>query len=290
MPCSKCGVLQPILPTVPDKMNLFLSQLKPALNLCSKNKGFFLLSVLIDIIFFFVIILINYFSLLAMKAHITKFADLVQDSLIELGMSNTTQGISPALFRTPEIMGVYHEILKYLVILIVLVLASWIVLQGLNWFIANRLIRKIKFREYALKFIPHTLFAFLCFMIIILIMLRLVAYSTFEFLPLIGTSGARIITLLLIWVLAYFVFISYSTVPKMSCRDLMKFGIKNYRQILPAHLLVSFALLVLAYITVFIIRFNYYAPFVFAVLILFPVAAYGRIYIVVVINKVLKRG
>ena len=271
-------------------MKLFLSQLKPALNLCCKNRGFFLLTVLLDIIFFFVVILINYFSLLAMKEYITKFTDLVQASLVEIGMSNTTQGISPGMFRTPEIMGVYHQILKYLIILVVLVLVSWIVFKGINWFIANRLIRKVNFKEYALKFIPHTLFAFLCFMIIILIMLRLVSYATFEFLPLIGTSGARILTFLLIWVLAYFVFISYSSIPKMSCRDIVKFGLKNYRQVLPAHLLISFVLLMLAYITVFIIRFNYYAPFVFGILVFFPVAAYGRIYIVVVINKVLKRG
>lgn len=270
--------------------NLFLSQLRPVLKLCYKNKAVFLASVMLDIILFFVLLFANYFTLTAMQEHITKFADLVQAGMLELAASNTTQGISPAMFKTPEIMAVYHQVLKYLLMLVIIALVSWIVFKGINWYLANRLIRKVNLKEFARKFISHTLLAFVCFAIINLLMLRMIAYSTFEFLPLIGASGSRLLAFVLVLVLAYFVFISYSLIPNTTCKKLARFAVKNYKQILPAHLLVSFALIILAYITVYIIRFNYYAPFIFALLVFFPAMTYGRIYIVVVINKVLKRG
>ncbi len=264
-----------------------LSQLKPALKLCYKNKGFFLLSCFIDTLFFLVILGLQYVFIVGVKDYAVEFIDIMQESVAGLAQENFTM-ISPDLLKTPELMGVYHMIIKYAVIFILAVFLAWIIFKGFNWFIANRLIKKVKPKQFILRFIRHSILAFISLFVIFVVMMRLISYSTSSFLPLVSDTGSRVIVLALVWILAYFVAISYST--NLTCRDLIKSGIKHYKELVPAHLLVFLGFILLSYLTVEIIEFNFWAPVIFALLITIPFVTYGRIYILVVVNKVLKRG
>ncbi|MBW3002179.1 hypothetical protein KY338_03410 [Candidatus Woesearchaeota archaeon] len=266
---------------------LFLSQLKPAFNLCKKNKGFFLLSCFIDLVFFLILLAVNYFFLMSVKDFIVGFIDAVQENFAGVLEKNLTV-ISPGMIKTPELMSAYHLILKYVVVFVLIALLVWIVFKGINWFIANRLIRKVKPGDFIKRFIAHTFLACICLFIIMVIATNLVAYSSSSFLPLFGSTTARFITLVLIWLLSYFLAVSYST--NLTCKELMKAGIKHYKELVPAHLFIFIGFLLLSYLTVESIKLDFWAPVFFALIITIPFVTYGRIYIVVVVNKVLKRG
>ncbi|MBW3004521.1 hypothetical protein KY310_01705 [Candidatus Woesearchaeota archaeon] len=268
-------------------MKLFLSKLKPALKLCYKNKGFFLLSCFIDAVFFLVLLAMNYVFLVGVKDYVTEFIDVAQVEIQTMAQDNFTV-MSPALLKSQELLAPYHMIIKYAVVFILAAFLAWIIFKGLNWFIANRLIRKVKPKEFAKRFIIHTILAFLCLIIIFIILMRLISYSSFSFLPLISDTGARVLALLLIWILAYFLAISYST--NLSCKELTRAGIKHYKELVPAHLVIFIGFLLLSYLTVEVIKYHYWAPVFVALFVTIPFVTYGRIYIVVVVNQVLKRG
>jgi len=269
---------------------LFISQLKPVLRLCYKKKELFLLSMFFDLSFFAALLVIHYFVLVAVKEHVFKFMDVMQKTLGEAVSAEAVSQVSPELLKTPEMLAVYHTIAKYFIILLLGVLLSWLVFKGINWYIANRMIRKVNTQKFALKFIGYTILASICIVILFAITIKLISYSTFAFLPLIGIFADRIIFFLLVWVLAYFVFIAYSLIPETDCRKLCRFAVRNYRKIVPAHLLLLVMLSFITFITVWSININYWAPFILGLFILLPAFTYGRIYIVVVVNKVLKRG
>ena len=266
---------------------LFLSQLKPVLRLCYKNKGVFLLSCLLDTVFLAVLLAIQYVFIIGVTDYVTELMDIMQESMAGLAQENLT-AISPDLLKTPELMNVYHIIIKYVVIFILAAFLAWIIFKGLNWFIANRLVKQVKPKQFILRFIRHSILAFISLFVIFVILMRMVSYSTSSFLPLFDSTSARFFALALVWLLAYFVALSYST--DLPCRQLIKTGIRHYKELVPAHLLIFLGFVLLSYLTVWVIRFNYWAPVIFALLITIPFVTYGRIYILVVINKALKRG
>lgn len=266
---------------------LFLSQLKPALKLCYKNKGLFILSCFLDTVFFLALLAVNYVFLMSIKDYVVEFVDVVQENFAGVIENNMTV-VSPEMVKTPELMSIYHSIIKYLVVFILAAFLAWLVFKGLNWFIANRLIRKVKPKDFTKRFIAHTLLACICLFVILVIATNLAAYSSSSFLPLFGSTTAKVLSLVLVWVLAYFLAISYST--NLSCKELTRFGIKHYKELVPAHLFIFIGFILLSYLAVESIKINFWAPVFFALFITIPFVTFGRFYIVVVINKVLKRG
>jgi len=267
--------------------SIALSQLKPALELCKKNKGFFLLSCFLDLVFFLALLAVNYVFLMSIKDYVVEFVDVVQKNFAGVLENNLTM-VSPEMVKTPELMSIYHAIIKYLVVFVLIALLAWLVFKGINWFIANRLIRKVKPKDFIKRFIAHTLLACICLFIILVIATNLAAYSSSSFLPLFGSTTAKVLSLVLVWVLAYFLAISYST--SLSCKKLTRFGIKHYKELVPAHLFIFIGFFLLSYLTVESITLNFWAPVFFALLITIPFVTFGRFYIVVVVNKALKRG
>lgn len=268
-------------------MNL-LPYLKQALNLCCKNKGLFVLSCFIDAVFFLVLVGIHYFMLINVKGHVMMFMDIMQENLANLAGENVTF-VSPAMLKSAELVEVYHVLLKYALIFAFLLLVTWMIFKGLNWFIANRVVRKIQFMDFARKFIIHTLLAFVCAILIFIIMMQLISYATSSYLPLVGETGARVISLFLIWLLAYFTAIAYALEPA-TCKNITRSGFKHYKVLVPVHLFVFIGFILLSYLAVESIKINFWAPVIVALLITIPFITFGRFYIVVVVNKLLKRG
>lgn len=263
-----------------------LSHLKPAFELSKKNKGLFVISCFVDVVFFLVLVAVHYVVFVGMQEYVLRFVDAVEESLGSIAQKDIA-AVSPDLLNTPEIASAYHMILKYMVVLVLLSFLAWLVFKGINWFIANKIVRKVKIKDFIKQFLISSLLAFVCAFVIAVVAGRLIAYGSFSFLPLIGSSGARLVAFVLVWLLAYLVSIAYSGV---QLRKLLRFSIQNYRVLVPAHLFVFLGFFILSYLTVESIRLNYWAPVFFALLITIPFVAFGRFYIVVVVNKLLKRG
>lgn len=267
-------------------MKKLFPQFKPAFDFCKKNKGLFILSCFVDVVFFLVLVAVNYVVFVGMQEYVLRFVDAVEESLGSIAQQDIA-AVSPDLLGRPEIASAYHMILKYMVVLVLLAFLAWLVFKGINWFIANKIVRSVKIKDFIRQFLVSSLLAFVCAFVIALVAGRLIAYGSFSFLPLIGSSGARVVVFVLVWLLAYFVALAYSGV---QLRKLFGFSIRNYKVLVPAHLFVFLGFFILSYLTVESIRLNYWAPVFFALFITVPFLAFGRIYIVVVVNKLLKRG
>jgi hypothetical protein len=224
---------------------------------------------------------------MSIKDYVVEFVDVVQKNFAGVLENNLTM-VSPEMMKTPELLNVYHSILKYFFVFVLVALLVWLVFKGVNWFIANKLVRKVKPKDFIRRFIAHTLLACVCLFIIVVITANLVSYSSSSFLPLFGSTAARLLAFVLVWVLAYFLAVSYST--GLTCKKLTRFGIKHYKELVPAHLFVFLGFFLLSYLAVETIKLNFWAPVFFALLITIPFVTFGRFYIVVVVNKALKRG
>lgn len=272
------------------KKQIFFSNIAGVFKICKKNKGLFLLSIFIELLFITVLSFAHLWVLSAAKDSIAKIMSLVQESVGSLAQADAVSGVSPDLFRTPELMAEYHVLLKYFVLLFVIIFVAWVLFKGINWFIARKMFKKIQFKRFWLSFAEYSLLSFLCGLVWFVLIMRLISYSTFSFLPLISTGMSRFLLFAGFVVLAYFMFIAYSLIPFSGCRTICSFGVKNWRKLIPAYLFWLVLLSVFVYLTVWVIRINYWAPVIFALLITIPAVVFGRIYILVVINKLLKRG
>jgi len=272
------------------KKQTFSSNIKDAFNICKKNKSLFLLSVCLELFFIVVLAVAHLWILSAAKDSIAKIMSLVQESVGALAQADAVSGVSPDLFKTPELMVEYHILLKYLFILFAVFVVVWVLFKGINWFIARRMFKKIEFKRFLRSFAEYSLLSFFCGFVWFILIMRLISYSTFSFLPLISTGMSRFLLFAGFAVLAYFMFIAYSLIPFSGCKIICRFGVKNWRKLIPAYLVWLVSLFILSYLTVWVIQFSFWAPVFFGLFITLPAVVFGRIYILVVINKLLKRG
>jgi len=272
------------------KKQKFISDLKTALQLCKKHKGLFLLSMFLEIVFYLVIAVSQFWVLLAARDSILRVMDLIQESVGSLAEADAISVASPELFRTPELMAEYHIILKYFLVLIGIFFLTWIIFKGLTWFIAHKMLKKVDVKKFTWFFVLYSLLTFIFSFIWFVLIMRLISYSTFAFLPLIGVAMDRILLFVGFAVIAYFMLIAYSLIPNAGCRKICQFSVSKFRQLIPSYLLWLVSLTILSYLTVWVISINYWAPVIFALFITIPAFVYGRIYILVVVNKVVKRG
>ncbi len=272
------------------KKQNFISNLKTAFQLCKKHKGLFLLSMVLEISFYLVIAVSQFWVLFAARDSIVRVMDIIQESVGSIAQADAISAVSPELFRTPELMAEYHIILKYFLVLLVVFFLTWIIFKGLTWFIAHKMLKKVDVKKFAGFFVFYSMLTFICSIIWFILIMRLISYSTFAFLPLIGVEMDRILLIIGFAVIAYFMLIAYSLIPNAGCRKICRVGVSKFRQLIPAYLLWLTALTILSYLTIWVIRFSYWAPVIFALLITIPAFVYGRVYILVVINKVVKRG
>ena len=226
----------------------------------------------------------------AARDSIVRVMDLIQESVGSLAQADAVSAVSPELFKTPELMAEYHIILKYFLVLLVAFFLTWIIFKGINWFIAHKMLKKVDVKKFAGFFVLYSLLAFICGVIWFILIMRLISYSTFAFLPLIGVGMDRILLCAGFVILAYFMLIAYSLIPTAGCRKICNVSISKFRQLIPAYMLWLISLTILSYLTVWVVRISYWAPVIFALFITIPAFVYGRVYILVVVNKVVKRG
>lgn len=244
----------------------------------------------LEICFYLAITISQFWVLLAARDSILRVMNLIQESVGSLAEADAISVVSPELFKTPELMAEYHIILKYFLVLIGIFFLTWIIFKGLTWFIAHKMLKKVNVKKFTWFFVLYSLLTFICSIIWIVLIMRLISYSTFAFLPLIGVEMDRILLFIGLAVIAYFMLIAYSLIPNAGCRKICRIGVSKFRQLIPAYLLWLVSLTILSYLTVWVISISYWAPVIFALFITIPAFVYGRIYILVVINKVVKRG
>lgn len=270
---------------------LFLSQLKPALKLCWKNRLIVALCGMIDIAFFIALAFAHYEILKRLAGFVQVLMEELQNTLAgAIAQEDITQ-FKPALMKSAGFLTAYHQILKFIIILLIAVFLIWIVFKSINWYLANRIVKgKINFKSYAKYFALYSLLWFFGLILILAIFVSLTSYSTSQMLPLIGQTGTKILTAVLILVLAYFAFISFALIPKVKFKEVFIKGAKKWKQIIPAYITLLIITFLAGCIPIKIALWQnpaaYWLTLAFILLISLPALSYGRIYISLIINKV----
>ena len=271
-------------------MPTFLSQLIPALKLFWKNRLIVALCGLIDIAFFIALAFVHYEVLRRLASHVQAFLEEVQKATLNMLTQEDPMMLRQSLLKSASFMSAYHQILKFMIILLIAMLLTWVVFKSINWYFACRIVKgKVDFKGYIKYFVLYSLLWFLGLIIILVVFVSLTSYSTSSVLPLIGSTGTSIISFVLLLLLTYFAFISYSLIPKIKFKEIFKTGFRKWKQIVPAYLITAILTFLAAYIPIKIALWQhpaaYWIVLAFVIFISLPALSYGRIYISLIVNK-----
>jgi hypothetical protein len=176
----------------------------------------------------------------------------------------------------------YHAVLKYIALFVVGGFLSWMLLQGIAWYVTHRSMKKIDFLPYMGKF---TLFSTLWFVVLvggIFAIASILESSTFGTLPYLGETGMAILVAIFMIILGYFAVVSYAVPIKKTYLVAWR-GIKTVGLYYFAMVAASAAFLVLG---TWLFTLHWAALLFFALFILLPSFTVYRVTLIRLARKI----
>jgi hypothetical protein len=254
------------------------------------NKKLLPLIVLVDILFVYGISRLHYEVFSRASEFALNLTTMMGQQVQTIESSGSVANLS--VMGSQAFADAYAQLLKYIGIFVVSAFIVWLVCKGIVWFLAHKTAREkpVPAGMFALKFFGMTCFWFLMFAITTVIAINIIDYATTSVFPLIGIKVANVISILLYWALAYFMFISYSLVPHNVFRQTFILGIKEWKELLPAHILGTIVIILSVIIPAFLVRINLYLILAFSVLVALPAIAWARVLWITAVHKVMNHG
>ena len=251
------------------------------------NKKVLPLIVLVDMLFLYGLTRLHYEVFKRASVHAKKLVEMMGKQVKDI--AETTQLPTLEILQSPEFTATYHQLLKYIGIFVVAGLAIWLVGKGITWFLAHKSVdKKANIKVFTLKFLGLTLAWFVAFIILAIIVLNILNYALFGVFPLIGEKGANALAILIFWVFSYFVFISYSLIPKPAFKNAFITGVKKWRDFLPVHIVNSLIFFVATTVPRNLVEINIHLMFAFVIFIALPAVAWSRVLWVATVHKVMR--
>ena len=243
------------------------------------------LAVIVDIIFIYALTRLHYEVFNRASEYALRLTDMMSEQVQKMADAGTPE---LSVLNSQAFTSAYHELLKYIGLFLAYALLIWLVCRGLVWFIAHHNAeKKVNIGIFSLKFLGMTLFWFTAFIFITFAALNLIDYSMTGLFPVIGMRMANIIAGLMYWVLAYFMFISYATIPHNVFKQTFRLGIREWKELLPAHIIGTLILIAAVVVPTFLVKINVWLPLAFVALIALPAVAWARTLWVIAVHKVI---
>ncbi len=266
-------------------MNTLFSTIAKAWKAFVAHKKLIPLAVFLDVLFIYGLTKLHYEVFNRASSYAIQLTTMVSKQVETIAASETVQDL--AVLQSAEFLQAYHALVKYILIFFSVAFLIWLVGKGLVWFIAHKMVeKKLNPRAFALKFFGMTLFWFGLFIAITLIGLNLLDYALFGVFPLIGKAAANTLVVGLYWILAYFVFISYSLVPAKTFKQTFVLGVKCWKELLPVHIVSSLIFFVSTTLPMNLVKIDMYLMLAFVVLIALPAIAWSRVCWITAVHKV----
>lgn len=253
---------------------MLLQNAKRALDLLLKNKLLLVLFIIVDVAFFASLVYVQtniYFSL---GEYSSKLFATIQETTA-LNQTNLTE-LDTLLAQNVEFMQNYRQFMKYFTYLILSFLGLFTLFQGINWFLAHKIIHEIKVFKFAWQFLFWTLFWFLA-----LVLLQLMLVSS-------GGSAGIFMSLGTLAVI-YFGTVSFARIGQQSFfKQTFKLGVDNWReltQIAAVAFLCSSAVLGADYYIFY--KVNYWVGIIFGLVVVIPFFALARVFVVEGVKNVI---
>lgn len=246
------------------------------------------LVVLIDVLFLYGMTRLHYEAFSKASTYAIQLTAMISQQMQTLGAEAAPQ---LAIMESPEFINAYHQLLKYIAIFFIGAFVVWLVGKGLVWLFAHKSIeKKLDLKAYALKFTGITVFWFIAFALLTVVMLNLLDYALFGVFPLIDKTATNIIAILCYWLLGYFVFISYSLVPHRVFKPTFALGVKRWKELLPVHIIGSLIFFVATTVPVSLVKIDISVSLAFVVLIALPMIAWQRVFWTTAVHRVMKHA
>lgn len=251
------------------------------------NKKLLPVVVLVDVLFVYAMTRLHFEVFSRASTLILQLSAMISSDVAKAAESASPPTLD--VLQTPEFINLYNQFLKHITIFMLGALLVWLVCKGITWLVAHKMVeKKVDWKNFALKFFGMTILWFAAFLLLTIIVLNLIHKAVYGAFPLIGQTGTNTVSLIAFWLLAYFVFISYSIVPRQAFKNTFIIGVKHWKKLLPVHITSSLVLFVSIATPTLLVNVNVYLPIIFGVFIALPAIAWTRILWVTAINNVMR--
>jgi hypothetical protein len=263
--------------------------LKKTFDLVKKEPFYIAVPSLIDIMFLLVLGYVGNFFL------ITKAAPLLERiAEIKIGSSvaSVEEYATAVMSQQSEIFPLAMQVMGIFFQLALSILILWIVFQGVNWYLASKFDnKKVKvwkfFKNFTVATIVIAIFEFIIALFYYNLTLKNVLGNNSPIVQLVVNS----ISIIALVVLYYFALINYSICYKYSlkklelCKKTIIIGVKRFKDISLAILVLVLMFLILNYAVKVVSLISVNLMLVTGVILVFPLIAFSRMYLIKIINK-----
>jgi hypothetical protein len=273
---------------------LFESAVK-AVKLLRKNQKYFLYIVLADLLFIFVNGFLSFGLINRLQEYLFAVAGEIASRSSEISQEVVQKSIFEVLFSYPEIGSLISSIIGLLLLIIITIYIVFNIFQGYAWKTSLRIIGKpVSYYKFCTQFVIVNILWLILFysqriFVVIVTILNTLSEKVYH------TSPSFVLdyfgTAFLIAII-YFAVISYSLIGRFSVAGILKrtfsFGIKRLVYFVPMYAIIAAMFWIINFILGAVGGVNRTLFFIVGFLLVFPVFAFSRVYIALIVNKLVK--
>jgi hypothetical protein len=254
-----------------------------------KTKPFYLFAqIVLDLLF---LVLIGVFGNMILSKSIPfleKMAVLNQGT--QTVTSLASDEASAMIIQQTQMLSLLSKVLGVFIKFIAVVFILWIILQGLNWFLAVRSDRKISLKKYLLKFSIISLISTILIVILTLLFVNFSIKNLLTLTPIISQSLINNLMIAITIIIVYFTINAYSILDKHNLRTTIKrsfkVGVKNFKEIIIAYLILVILFTIANYIVKLFALLGFTGLMISGIIVIMPLIAFSRIYLIKTINTI----
>jgi len=266
-----------------------LAHTKEALNRVISKWKLTIAGTLVDILFFFLFSWASTWAFMTMEGPLNKIYDLAGENISKLAVDmNNPEGLSALLTSQQEFMAAYSVVISTALKFIGLVLALWLVLQGISWAIShniagNRISGRAQETIFAWtkRFGMVTIPAAILAVGVIYLSIRLAAWANINRMGDGAQTAISVIVALMFFTLTYFTFCGYASNPLAGQGAAFETSVRRWRKMVPAYMV----LLVIVYASNFLlsslIQFSAGLGMLFGIIVVAPSYTYNRVLMII---------
>jgi hypothetical protein len=261
-----------------------IKTLKESFELLKKNPVYLVVPVLVEMIFLF---LLGFFGSLILNKSVPYLQQIAEIRMSSGGTSLDDYG-SSMLMQQMQLTPLVSKVLVIFAQLALFILVIWIIFKGINWFLAARCVdNKVSLKKYFPNFAFVTISGFVLFLIIGIFYYYANLKSVLSINAPFIQYFINMTTIVLCLIASYFLFISTAICHKYKikeiCRITMKKGIKDFKKIITAYIMIVILFIIANYI-VKLLSFRFEAMLVAGVIFVLPLIGYSRVFLIKTIS------
>ncbi|MFC1775098.1 hypothetical protein ACFLZN_02165 [Nanoarchaeota archaeon] len=239
-----------------------------------KNKYLIIPSYILDIIFFVLLGVLHLEILTKVSDHLFEITKIMEEQTKNL-IENELIYFESNLLTDPAFTQHYHAILGYLALFVLLAFLLFVIFQGLNFYLAHRMVHNVKFKEFAWKFPLYSLIAFILSALVMLLIAT--TSELFSGLPLTGITEITIIMAAALAIILYFLTVA---VTKLKLKQSLILSVKHFYPLFLYYIIPVMIWICLMYIGGWLFTLSWLALLFFVLLVIIPYLTAFRLFFI----------